>query len=267
MGFYNLETLKEDARRHGIPVLNPDVNASREKCTIKDESILLGFLNVTGVGDATASRIVEAREEGGPFASLADAMERTGLQREAVENLVSAGAFDPLVPERRAALWEVGLRYRPGGAQMALRLPVEQDEATLPALTRWEGMAGEYRTLGLYPDGHLMALLRPQLGPGVLTSQDVPGLEDGQEVTVAGLVIRRQRPLSRAVFITLEDEFGHIPLMVWPRTYERYRLALREPLLKVRGSVSRRDGTLNIAVHHVETLKAPREVPKAKNWG
>ena len=106
MGFYNTETLKEDARRHGITVLNPDINDSRELCTIKNESLLLGFRYVKGVGEAAASAIVEARDRGGPFASLADAMERTGLQREALENLVSAGAFDSLHNPPR--LWERG---------------------------------------------------------------------------------------------------------------------------------------------------------------
>ena len=274
MGFYNLETLKEDARRHRVPVLNPDVNASAEKCVIKDEALLLGFLNVREVGEALASQIVEARQRGGPFTSLADAMRRTGLQREAIENLVMAGAFDSLAPDRRAVLWEIGLRYQPGGDQQALQLPVGQDMAELPPLGEWETMAGEYRTLGLYPQGHLMAMLRPHLnspsgeakGPNTLTSLDVPGLEDGAEVTIAGLVIRRQRPLSKAVFITLEDEFGHISLTVWPGVYERYRLVLREPVLKVRGVVSRREGTLNIVVNHAESVKALINGPKAKNW-
>ena len=226
MGFYNLETLKEDARRHGIAVLNPDINASLEKSIIKDESLLAGLLNVRGLGEVGASRIVETRRLGGPFTCLNDAMGRTGLHRKAVENLVMAGAFDSLVSDRRAALWEVGLRYRPAGDQQALQLPVAQDMAELPRLSEWEGMVGEYHTLGLYPEGHLMAMLRPHLSPSVLTSRDVPGLEDGAEITVAGLVIRRQRPLSKAVFITLEDEFGHIPLIVWPGVYDRYRLVL-----------------------------------------
>ena len=163
MGFYNLETLKEDARRHRVPVLNPDVNASAEKCVIKDEALLLGFLNVREVGEALASQIVEARQRGGPFTCLADAMLRTGLQWEAIENLVMAGAFDSLAPDRRAVLWEIGLRYQPGGDQQALQLPVGQDMAELPPLGEWETMAGEYRTLGLYPQGHLMATLRPHL--------------------------------------------------------------------------------------------------------
>ena len=266
MGFYNLETLKEDASRQGIAVLNPDINSSMEKSTIKDESLLLGFLHVREVGEAAASGIVEARRLGGPFRSLADAMERTGLYRVAVENLVMAGAFDSLAPDRREALWEVGLRYRPSNDQQVLQLPVEQDMSKLPCLSEWEGMVGEYHTLGLYPEGHLMAMLRPHLSPNVLTSLDVPGLEDGTEITVAGLVIRRQRPLSKAVFITLEDEFGHIPLIVWPGVYTRYRLVFKEPVLKVRGVISRREGTLNITATHAESIKAPRDVPRAKNW-
>jgi error-prone DNA polymerase len=319
MGFYNTETLKEDAKRHGVPVLNPDINHSSEKAIIKDESLLLGFSQVRGVGKTAAASIVQAREQGGHFDSLADAMERTGLQREAIENLVAAGAFNSLVqerpwtnrsvnweipptplfikggwgdfgeplqdrlvearaapdstdtPDRRTALWEVGLRYhpknsRPGGTQLALPLPVKQDMAELPPQDQWEVMLDEYRTLGLHPKGHLMAMLRPHLPPEVLNSQEMPGLADGEEVTVAGLVIRRQRPLGKAVFVTLEDEFGHIPLVVWPKVYDRYRLVLKEPVLIMRGEVSRRDGTMNIVAKHIEKTGSARYLPKAKSW-
>ena len=117
-------------------------------------------------------------------------------------------------PDRRATLWEVGLRYRPAGYQMALPFPVEQDMAQLPAQSPWDVMLEEYRTLGLHPGGHFMAMLRPYLGKEVLSSQDVIDLVDGTEVTVSGL-------------------------------------AIREPVLVVRGEISRREGTMNIAVHHV----------------
>ena len=277
MGFYNRETLKEDAKRHGIAVLNPDINDSIEKCTIKDESLLLGLFQVQGVGEAAASSIVRAREAGqargngsertGPFTSLADAMERTGLQREAIENLVNAGAFDSLTTDRRAALWEVGLRYRPGGYQQPLPLPVEQDMPGLPPQSQWEAMAGEYRTMGVHPKGHLMAMMREYLPSHVSSSQDVLDMPDGTEVTVAGLVIRRQRPLAKAVFITLEDEFGHTPLVIWPQVYEKYRLVLREPVLMIRGEVSRRESTMNVVAKHVESADNPKYLPKSKNWG
>jgi error-prone DNA polymerase len=266
MGFYNLETLKEDARRHGVRVLNPDVNHSLDKCTIKDESLLLGLLQVAGVGEAGAAAIIEAREWDGPFTSLADAVQRTGLQREALENLALAGAFDSLVKDRKAALWELGLRYRLKSSQLPLQLPVEQDMALLPPQTPWEVMEDEYHTLGLFPGGHIMGMLRPYLNQGVLTSQHIPDLLEGTQVTVAGLVVRRQRPLGRAVYITLEDEHGHIPLVVWPKVYERLRLALRESLLEVRGVVSRQEGTMNIVVKQARSLKGVRKPPRAKNW-
>src|ERR671914_263804 len=109
-------------------------------------------------------------------------------------------------------------------------------------------MENEYRTLGLFPGGHIMGMLRPYLNQGVLTSQQVPDLPDGAQITVAGLVIRRQRSLGKTVFITLEDEFGHIPLVVWPKVYQRLRLVLQESLLIARGVVSRQEGTSNIVI-------------------
>ena len=300
MGFYNPETLKEDARRHGIVVQNPNINLSMEKCTIlsaresqaanmpsprpsvsllpqgeglggegnlpNSDSLLLGFLYVRGVGQAAAAQIVQAREKSGPFTSLGDAMERTGLQRDILENLVAAGAFDSLAPDRRTALWEVGLRYRPGGYQQALPLPVEQDMAELPRQDQWELMIEEYRALGIHPGGHLMAMLRPHLGKEILNSQEVTGLADGTEVTVAGLVIRRQRPLAKAVFVTLEDEFGHIPLVVWPDVFAQYRRVISEPVLIVKGEVSCREGTMNIVAKHVKGAPGFRHMPKAKSW-
>mgnify|MGYP003727239367 CR=1 FL=1 len=170
-------------------------------------------------------------------------------------------------PDRRAALWEVGLRYHPVGYQQPLPLPVEQDMAQLPQQSGWEVMVDEYHTLGLYPAGHLMAMLRPSLDPGILSSQEIPELADGTEVTVAGLVIRRQRPLAKAVFITLEDEFGHVPLVVWPKVFFRYRRVIREPVLIVRGTVSRRDGTMNIVVQSAAALPVPSPLPPSKDWG
>ena len=100
--------------------------------------------------------------------------------------------------------------------------------------------------LGLCPDGHVMELLRPQLGPEVLTSDGLLGCRDGDVVRVAGRVVRRQRPLAAAVFLTLEDEFGLIPLAVWPAQWERLKGALRRSLIVVEGQVSRRDDTLNV---------------------
>ena len=230
------------------------------------DSLLLGFLYVKGVGGAAATSIVQSRESGGPFSDLGNAMERTGLQREALENLVSAGAFDSLTPDRRSTLWEVGLRYRPHGYQQALPLPVEQDMAELPKQTEWEIMMDEYRTMQLHPKGHLMTMLRPHLGQEVLNSREVVDRPDGEVVTVAGMVIRRQRPLSKAVFLTLEDEFGHIPIAVWPQAFKKHRMDIKEPVLIIRGIISRREGTMNIVAQHIQGTQGLPHMPKARSW-
>jgi error-prone DNA polymerase len=267
MGYYNSETIKEDARRHGVATLNPDINLSLDHCTIHDESVLLGFRKVKDVGPEAAGAIVAARERGGSFTSLGNAMERTRLKRVAVVNLVRAGAFDSLVTDRRNALWEVGLRYQAAGDQLPLSLPVEYGMAPLSSQSDWDIMLDEYAVLGMYPRGHIMAMVRPWLSQKVATSRSIVGLRSETPVVVAGRAIRRQRPLGEAVYLTLEDEFGHSPLIVWPRVYQRLRPVLGESLLVVAGEISRRDGTMNIAVRGARTLRSLQQLPRSRNWG
>ena len=178
-------------------------------------------------------------------------------------------AADPntrMLRERRDVRWEVGLRYRPPSAQLSLGLPVEQDVPDLPRETAWEVMAGEYGTMGVHPGSHLMAYLRDSL-PLVTTSADIWNVRNGVRVTVAGLVIRRQHPQADAYFLTLEDEFGHIPLAVWPQTYHRLRHVLKEPVLLVRGTVSHREGTMNVVVEEAEGIPVNgSNPPPSKNW-
>ena len=265
MGFWGLETLKQDAKRHGIVVLNPDINKSDGKCTIEGQCIRLGCLNVANVGEAASNRIVEERAANGLYQSLGDFMGRTGLQREVVESLVEAGAFDPLDEDRRSLLWESGLRYRPIAKQLTLDLPVEQDLVALEPLSDWDQMALEYRTLGVHPNGHLMEKLRSRLGKGLATSEELRAMKDGRHVRVAGLVARPlQHPLANAYFMTLEDEHGFMPLIIWTTVYEKYRDKLREPLLLVEGVVSRREGTLNVVVNTVR-VPALSDMRKGSN--
>ena len=137
----------------------------------------------------------------------------------------------------------------------------------LPQLTEWDEMVDEYRTMGLYPTGHMMAKLRLLLGDEVFTSEEVPLVSEGTRVTVAGLVIRRQRPKGKMVFMTLEDEFGLIPCMVFPNVYVHYRQALSSPLIAARGTISRREGTLNVVITGAQILCPFGVAPKSKDWG
>jgi len=268
MGFYNLETLKEDAKRHGVGILGPDVNLSEDIATPEEGCLRLGLTHVAKVREATVRLVLAARRRHGQFRSVADFMARTGLQREALDNLADAGAFDSMDSERRQTRWEIGLRYHPVGNQLAFEMPVDQDMVALPDQSRWDLAVGEYRTMGVYPGGHLMAFLRPKLPADVRRSDELRKLADGTEVKVAGIVIRRQRPLAKAVFLTLEDEFGHSPLVVWPQVYQRLKWQAKSPILLARGTVSFRDGTMNVVVSGLTPIEAD-DAPtlKSKDWG
>jgi len=266
MGFYNLETLKEDAKRHGIRVLNPDINLSRSACLIEDGKVRLGFLQVAGLGSAAAKAIEEGRIRDGDFQSIGDFLERTGVLKKVAVNLAGAGAFDSLEPNRRKVKWEIGLRYRPVNSQLSLPLPVKQDMVDLVAPGDWEKMQEEYTILSLFPAGHIMEKLRPRFHDDVSCSRDIDAMRDGTEVITAGLVIRRQRPRGKVVFLTLEDEFGLIPLMVFPQVYDKQELKFRSPFLVVKGTLTRRDGTHNVVVTQVKPFSALEKVPQSKDW-
>ena len=100
----------------------------------------------------------------------------------------------------------------------------------------------------------------------LMCSRDIARLRDGARVTTAGLVIRRQRPHGKTVFMTLEDEFGLIPLMVFPKTYEQYEYDFKSPFIMIKGRVSKREGTQNVVVTGVRPFRAVEKAPKSKNW-
>ncbi|MDA1279194.1 MAG: DNA polymerase III subunit alpha [Chloroflexi bacterium] len=287
MGFYNLETLKEDAVRHGVKVLGPDVNLSDAKAVIENGALRMGLTHVAKLRDATATPILRARAEvsSQKFTSLADFMTRTGTQQEVLDLLSAAGALDsfddmarsdsdpPVVADRRHLRWESGLRYRPrgekrdGSRQLAFEMPVEQDMVALPEESSWDRMIGEYSATGVHPEGHLMMKIRPHLPSNVIRSDEVRNYANGDRISVAGLVIRRQKPNGKTVFITLEDEFGHSPLIVWPAMYQRFKLEIKESLLLAVGTISRREGTMNIVVENITPI--PESIPQfhSRDWG
>tara|TARA_B100000959_G_scaffold223949_1_gene237427 strand:- start:1668 stop:4163 length:2496 start_codon:yes stop_codon:yes gene_type:complete len=283
LGFYNLETLKEDAVRHGVKVLEPDVNLSGEKAVIEDGALRMGFTHVAKLNTATAVPILEERAAGGEFVSLANFMSRTGVQQEVLDLLSAAGALDrfdeiadrdpPTIADRRHLRWESGLRYRPHGEkkdgtrQLTFEMPVEQDLVALPAESDWDRMIGEYSATGVYPQSHLMAKLRPHLPSTVIRSEEVRNYANGNRISVAGLVIRRQKPNGKTVFITLEDEFGHSPLIIWPSIYQRLKLVIKESLLLATGTVSRREGTMNIVVETITPIEESIPEFHSKDWG
>ena len=129
-------------------------------------------------------------------------------------------------------------------------------------------MAGEYRVLGLYPRGHVMEFVRPDLDTDVLTTAQVYDRADGERVRVAGWVIARQHPRGRdgTVFITVEDETGDVQSSLWHDVFARSRRALSNQLILLQGRTDRWDGTTNIVAERITTIEAGLRMPSAHDW-
>ena len=126
------------------------------------------------------------------------------------------------------------------GKAKQLALPLDPTAATpdLPEPTVWERMLTDYRTTGLSVGVHPLALLRPHLPPGTLSSEELRAQPHRANVQFAGLVVARQRPATAngVFFMLLEDEEAQVNLVIAPQVYERFRAVVRgEPLLLVRG--------------------------------
>ena len=269
MGFYPVETIKEDARRFGVPFLNPCVNLSGVKCSSHNGSVLLGLGKVKDVGEESAKLIVEERDRHGFYTGAGDLVRRTGLRPQAVNSLVMAGAFDEVSPNRREALWDAGLPIRPPrNGQRALSLTTGDNVPELADFTAREKMASEYAVMGIYPRGHVMEFVRPTLSPDVLPASAIDSLPEGAKVLVAGWPVARQHPrgMEGTVFVTIEDETGDVQLIVWPRVFARYKRELGNSGLLAKGVVSRHDGTTNVTMSSVRTLDVGARMPDAHDW-
>ena len=269
MGFYPMETLKQDARRFGVPFLNPCVNESLAACAPESGSVRLGLQLIKDVGAESARLIVKERERRGPYITAGDLVRRTGLKTQVVLSLAMAGAFDTMTPNRREATWEAGLHARPSrNGQVGLPISTQDSVPRLQDFTEREKMMGEYRVMGVYPRGHLMEFVRPGLDPNVLPTVDVERCGDDQCVTVAGWPVARQHPRGRdgTVFVTIEDETGDVQVIVWRDLFARRRRELGSQVVKVTGRVSRWDGTTNVIATDLRAVPSGVSMPPSHDW-
>jgi len=246
MGFYAPRVLVRDARRHGVMVVPVHVNKSQDRCTLEGGAIRLGFQYVDGMGEAGIARILEAREAG-PYLRLKDFCRRTRLPRRTIENLILAGGMDDWDRDRRRLIWQLGkLRYRE--AELPFAIPT--DNVRLEPMSLAENLMGEYGATGLSAEGHLMELFRKELESlGVTTSQELGQGASGERVRIAGMVVVRQAPpmAKGFVFLTLEDEWGLMNVIVKPNVFEAQRSTWSiDPVLMVEGRLERANGHTNI---------------------
>jgi error-prone DNA polymerase len=285
MGFYPPDSLVHEAQRRGIRVASPDANRSRVLChveTPREEEdvrgglvVRIGLGYVKGVRKEEVEALVAERERGGPYGGIAELASRCGAGLPSLERLAWAGALDGIPAgsegERREALWRVGVtaagRLTGSGTQLAL--PMEPPRPPeLEPLGEWGKLIADYRSTGMTVDKHPLKLLRPGLDPKLLRSSDLAAVDHGATVEIAGMVTARQRPetANGITFMLLEDERGAINLIVPPPVYDRHRTLVRTaPLLRARGRLERREGTINVLVADLaplERAQSPKPGPR-----
>jgi error-prone DNA polymerase len=284
MGFYATAQIVRDVHEHGVEVRPVDINFSDwdsmlepgeaacarppprhhdTACYVRTTpAIRLGLREISGLSEEHSHKIETVRGEG--FDSVRDLWLRTGLPPATLEKLAHADAFRSLGLDRRDALWAVRALQRSGDKDdLPLLARVHMDElepdVALPPMRPGEHVIEDYRTLHLSLKAHPLAFVRPELAArGILRHEQLPTIAPGRIVTVAGLVLVRQRPGdAKAIFMTLEDETGIANTIVWLRAFELFRpIVLGARLISVTGELQNEQGVIHIIAHRIEDLSS-----------
>ncbi|HYN13905.1 MAG TPA: OB-fold nucleic acid binding domain-containing protein, partial [Burkholderiales bacterium] len=248
MGFYAPSQLVQDARRHGVEVRPPEVNASEWDCTLEDGALRLGLRMVKGLSEAAGKQVVAGR----PYASVF----QLGLNQKDLRCLARAGALQSIAGHRRLAHWEAA----GAGRRPPLDVPAIERRPELAPPREGEEIVADYASLGLTLGRHPLALIRGRLKRlNVLNSEELKSKPHGSSAKVAGLVTCRQRPdtASGVVFVTLEDETGCVNVVVWRNVGERQSSELLGArLLGVQGSIERDGEVVHLVARRLTDYSA-----------
>ncbi|MFN8020451.1 MAG: error-prone DNA polymerase [Acidimicrobiales bacterium] len=268
MGFWSPHSLVQDARRHGVVVHTPDLNASLAVATLEPcepsvggVAVRLGIGSIRGIGTELAQQI----EAGRPYTSVEDLVRRVpALNQTQLEAMATAGAFEQCLGlDRRTGLWQVGaaVQSRPDrleGVVTGVEAP------TLPGMDVVETAVADLWATGVAPNGHPTVFLREQLrARGVLTSEQLQTAEPRTRVTIAGVVTHRQRPMTAqgTTFMNVEDETGLINVVVSKGCWARHRSVARASALMIRGRLERSEGVVNVVAEQMVPLPVPAANP------
>ncbi len=249
----------KELRSQGIKMLPPDVNESYSGFTPLPGAIRYGLAAIKGLGQSTVNSVIEARK-GGPFKSFFEFTQRLahgGLNKRVLEGLVGAGAFDSLKSDSRELHeWRGALHNSIDAAlaraQRAKReriqgqnglfgsLPEDSDFIEQPLSsgviwTRSQLLLAEKAALGFYVTAHPLGNYAELLQVSkAVKSVDLPGLCSGTRIHVGGVISDLQpkttRKGDRFALLRLEDESGGTKCVLWPETYRKYSMLLKNEL-------------------------------------
>jgi error-prone DNA polymerase len=261
LGFYSPSQIVQDVRRHGVEVRPVDVLTSQVDCTLEtgqggEAAIRLGLGMVNGLNVKSAQNIVISRYKR-TFNSIEDLSRRARLDKADLSRLARADALAGLAGHRREALWST---LAVDGATPLAMSGGEEAKAGLEAPTEGQEVVSDYACIGLTLRRHPLAILRGQLrSRGLRTAEEVAGARHGQWIRTSGIVTCRQRPAtaSGVLFVTLEDETGHVNLVVWNDLVERNRRQiLASRLLAVGGQVQKQGLVVHVLAKRFDDLSA-----------
>ena len=198
-----------------------------------------------------------------PYASVEELRSRGGVPVHAIQRLAAADAFRSMGLDRRAALWDSrALKQAPDlplfAHAEARDEGSEAEPAQLPAMALSEHVVNDYQTIRLSLKAHPMRFLRAHYAAQkFVTADQLKSIKNGKRLSIAGLVLIRQRPGSAkgVVFITLEDETGVANLVIWPDVFGRQRkIVMGARLMAVHGIVQRDedDGVIHVVARRLE---------------
>jgi error-prone DNA polymerase len=240
-------------------------------------ALRLGFRKIKGLSEQDAKLIVARRNK--PYASVRDLWLRTGLSPRLIERLADADAFGSLGLTRRRALWAAKALGRVGdkdddlplfrgernpqshetiATQQVQQMQLPEPSVELPPMTPGEEVVSDYRFLELSLRAHPASFLRADLVPrGIIENAKLRLEPSSARVTVSGLVTIRQQPGSAngVIFMTIEDETAIANIIVWPKTFERFRpIIMGARYVAVSGEVQQESGVIHVVAHKLDDL-------------
>lgn len=287
----------------GIDKLPPDINMSGESFTVEGNNIRFGLTAVKNVGKSFVHEITKEREKSGKFKSFGDFVHRMvdkEINKRAVEGLIKCGAFDSLGASR-AQLMNVfesiidsessAQRFNIAG-QMSLfgddtpEARVETELPDIPEFSKKELLAFEKETTGIYFSGHPMEEykeLTQKLSPvnvgTVMASFEkdeqgefkevTGGVCDGQMVKLSGIITARKNKTTRSntqmAFLNLEDLYGSIEVLVFPKILTQFNSILKEEeIVLLEGRISvREDEEPKLLCEKASLLSGIKNPPEA----
>jgi error-prone DNA polymerase len=225
-------------------------------------AVRLGLRQILGIREEEMRKLVERRGAG--YDSVRDLWLRGGLTLAGIEKLADADAFRSLGLDRREALWAVKALNRVGDHDdlplFAASRPEREAEpdAKLPPMPLGAHVVEDYRRLSLSLKAHPVAFMRARLAArSILRSDALDRVKSGERVTVAGLVLVRQRPgtAKGVIFMTLEDEAGVANVIVWPKAFERLRpIVIGARFVAVCGKLQNEAGVIHVIAERMDDL-------------